>query len=144
MSLDALHFGSTCSLTALQPIVVEPSPVRSLAADYPIHSFLTQRLGVFHPSALVNGSKGFPAIQRDTPCPFGTWRTMCANAHLIIFVYFLSIIKRYLYLPFRRSATQRQKKYPRAYHVHHSVQRPQQPRPLTSCQCPSKSYPQRN
>lgn len=34
--LGALHFGSTCFLTASQPIVVEPSPLRSLAADCPI------------------------------------------------------------------------------------------------------------
>jgi hypothetical protein len=54
LSLDALHFGNACFLTAFQPIVVEPSAIRSLAADYPIHNiFKPSHLAVFHAYVVV-------------------------------------------------------------------------------------------
>ena len=65
--LDAFHFGCACTLTAFQPIVVEPPPVRGLAADRPIHLLFNHHAYIYFIVTLwQNGSKGFPAIQKDT------------------------------------------------------------------------------
>ena len=65
--LGVLHFGNACSLTAFQPIVVEPSSIRGLAADCPIHILfksITFKYFIF--PLWLYGSKGFPAIQRNS------------------------------------------------------------------------------
>lgn len=47
------------TLTAFQPMVVEPFPIRDLAADYPIYIiFKHSHLGVFHPYVVANIALG--------------------------------------------------------------------------------------